>query len=66
MIRNVYRVASSIVLRRNGIRAKHAMVDVLTERVPFSRDFLFRQVTFARGIIGACPVRELGVTANVI
>ncbi|XP_018300212.1 persulfide dioxygenase ETHE1, mitochondrial [Mycetomoellerius zeteki] len=43
MIRNLYRVSSPI-LWRNGIREKHAMVDVLTERVPFSKDFLFRQL----------------------
>ncbi|XP_071566152.1 persulfide dioxygenase ETHE1, mitochondrial isoform X1 [Temnothorax nylanderi] len=41
--RNICRVASPTVLRGNGTRAKHAMADVLTERVPFSRDFLFRQ-----------------------
>ncbi|TGZ52956.1 Uncharacterized protein DBV15_00515 [Temnothorax longispinosus] len=38
--RNICRVASPTVLRGNGTRA---MADVLTERVPFSRDFLFRQ-----------------------
>lgn len=66
MIRNLYRVASPIELRAIGTRAKHAMVDVLTERVPFSRDFLFRQVTRTRRVTsGACP-GMLGVAANVI
>ncbi|KYM79857.1 Protein ETHE1, mitochondrial [Atta colombica] len=44
MIRNFYQVSSPIILWRNGTRAKHAMIDVLTERVPFSKDFLFRQL----------------------
>ncbi|KAL6267861.1 hypothetical protein P5V15_000933 [Pogonomyrmex californicus] len=43
MIRNLCRAASLIIRRGNGTHAKHTMADVLTERVPFSRDFLFRQ-----------------------
>jgi len=54
MIRNLCRVASPRVLQENRIRAKHAMADVLTDCVPFSRDFLFRQVTLARRITDVC------------
>jgi len=48
MIRNLCRVNSTVILQGLGARAVHAMMDVLTERVPFSRDFLFRQVTRAK------------------
>ncbi|GAB1866181.1 Protein ETHE1, mitochondrial [Camponotus japonicus] len=45
MIRNLRRVlTSSIVAPRIGTRTNHTMADVLMERVPFSRDFLFRQL----------------------
>ncbi|XP_012536910.1 persulfide dioxygenase ETHE1, mitochondrial isoform X1 [Monomorium pharaonis] len=43
MIRNFYRAASPLVTWANRTRVRHAMTDVLTEHVPFSRDFLFRQ-----------------------
>lgn len=41
MIRILCRVLTS---PRIKTRANHAMADVLMEQVPFSRDFLFRQV----------------------
>ncbi|XP_050466802.1 persulfide dioxygenase ETHE1, mitochondrial [Cataglyphis hispanica] len=44
MIRILCRVLTSpIISSRIGMRANHAIADVLMERVPFSRDFLFRQ-----------------------
>lgn len=44
MIRNLCRVLTlPIISSRIGTCTNHIMVDVLTERVPFSRDFLFRQ-----------------------
>lgn len=32
------------MLQTVGIRTTHAMANVLTARIPFSKDFLFRQV----------------------
>lgn len=49
MIRNLRRVNSSVILQAlagSTVRAAiHDTMDVLTEHGPFSRDFLFRQVT---------------------
>jgi len=48
MIRNLCRTNSTVILQELGVRAVHATMDILTERIPFSRDFLFRQVTRAK------------------
>lgn len=49
MIRHLQRIISPIVVRRVGTCKDRAMTDVLTERVPFSKDFLFRQVICSKG-----------------
>ncbi|XP_014485385.1 PREDICTED: persulfide dioxygenase ETHE1, mitochondrial [Dinoponera quadriceps] len=43
MLRHICQVVSPTISRAVRTRTTHAMADVLTARVPFSKDFLFRQ-----------------------